>query len=556
MQNTDTKLSYLSGNTDSPLLDLTIGQLLKRAVAQNPNKSAVISAHQNLELSYVQLDQMSDCFAKGLMDYGLVAGDRIGIWSPNYVEWIITMYAASKLGLILVNVNPAYRPHELEYALNKVACKALVMADQFKTSNYPEILKEVAPEVDHCEVGSLNANALPSLNTLILISDNPPKGYASFEDTLAKGRTSTFDLDQAALAIDCHMPVNIQFTSGTTGAPKGATLSHYNIVNNGTNVGAGIKLTSEDLVCAPVPLYHCFGMVMATLACASYGATLVLPDDAFDPISTLSSVQKEKCTALYGVPTMFGAMLDHANFADYDLSSLRTGIVAGSLCSQTLMSRIISEMNMSEVTNCYGMTETSPVSFQSATDDPMQKRVTTVGSIHPHVEVKVVDSDGNTVPRGEPGELCTKGYSVMQGYWNDEAQTASSIKDDWMYTGDQGVIDHDGYCAIVGRIKDTIIRGGENIAPKEIEDYLVTHAAISEAQAFGVSDEKFGEIVAVWVKLKEGAELSEQGLKDYCKDQIAYFKVPALVRFVDEYPLTVTGKIQKFRMREVMEDSA
>lgn len=549
-------LSYLSGNTDTPLLDLTIGQLLTRAVAQDPNKRAVVSTHQDLELSYQQLDKISDSFAKGLIEHGLVQGDRIGIWAPNCVEWIITMYAASKLGLILVNVNPAYRPHELKYALNKVGCKALVMAEQFKTSNYPEILHEVVPEVDECDVGALESKVLPTLKTLILISEKSYAGYASFKSVIASGDASSFDVDKAALSVECHMPVNIQFTSGTTGAPKGATLTHHNIVNNATNVGTGIKLTSNDLVCAPVPLYHCFGMVLATLACASHAATLVLPDEGFDPVSTLSAVQKEQCTALYGVPTMFGAMLDHPSFSDFDLSSLRTGIVAGSLCSQVLMSRIIDEMNMSEVTNCYGMTETSPVSFQSATDEPMQKRVTTVGSIQPHVEVKVVDADGQTVARGEPGELCTKGYSVMQGYWDDQEKTDESIVDGWMYTGDQGVIDDDGYCAIVGRIKDTIIRGGENIAPKEIEDYLITHSSISEAQAFGVSDKKFGEVVAVWVKLKEGAQLSEQELQDYCKDQIAYFKVPALVRFVDEYPLTVTGKIQKFKMRKIMEQAS
>ena len=549
-------LSYLSGKTDSPLLDLTIGQLLRRAVTQEPHKRAVVSVHQNVELSYLQLDQVSDLFAKGLVECGLVSGDRIGIWAPNCVEWIITMYAASKLGLILVNVNPAYRSYELEHALNKVGCKALVMADQFKTSNYPEILQAVAGDVGQCGVGNLKSKAFPTLKTLILISDLSRDGYASFNSVIDIGKASTFDISKAELNVNCHMPVNIQFTSGTTGAPKGATLSHHNIVNNGTNVGAGIKLTSDDLVCAPVPLYHCFGMVMATLACASYGATLVLPDDAFDPVSTLNAVQKEKCTALYGVPTMFGAMLDHSSFSDFDLTSLRTGIVAGSLCGQILMSRIINEMNMSEVTNCYGMTETSPVSFQSATDDPMQKRVTTVGSIHPYVEVKVVDINGQTVVRGDAGELCTKGYSVMQGYWNDQQKTDESIIDGWMHTGDQGIIDEQGYCAIVGRIKDTIIRGGENIAPKEIEDYLVTHPEISDAQAFGVSDQKFGEIVAVWVKLKEGSELSEQGLRDYCTQQIAYFKVPALVRFVDEYPLTVTGKIQKFKMREIMEQAS
>jgi fatty-acyl-CoA synthase len=549
-------LSYLSGPTDQSLINLTIGEVLKRAVRQDPDQEAIVSLHQNIRLTYQQLDTASDSFAKGLSELGLEIGDRIGIWSPNYLEWIITMYAASKLGLILVNVNPAYRPHELEYALNKVECKALVLARSFKTSDYPVILEKVAPEISGSRIGHLNAERIPSLKTLVLISDVQRDGYARFNDLVVTGATSSFDLGAVEAVVKCDMPVNIQFTSGTTGAPKGATLTHYNIVNNGSNVGDGIKLTAKDRVCTPVPLYHCFGMVMATLACASHGATLVLPNDAFEPAGTLDAVQKEKCTALYGVPTMFGAMLEEADFDTYDLGSLRTGIVAGSLCAETLMTRIVEQMHMSEVTNCYGMTETSPVSFQSATDDPMEKRVKTVGTVHPHVEVKVVDDKGEIVPRGVPGELCTKGYSVMQGYWNDPQKTTESIIDGWMFTGDQAVIDEDGYCAIVGRIKDTIIRGGENIAPKEIEDYLISHPAIVEAQAFGVPDQKFGEVVAVWIKVNQGSELSEQDVRDYCIDQIAYFKVPTMVRFVDEYPMTVTGKIQKYKMRDLMEQEA
>ena len=545
--------SYLSGTTNEPLIDLTIGELLASAVKQFPNQEAIVSLHQGIRLSYQELDELSDSFAKGLNTLGLNRGDRIGIWSPNNVEWVVTMYAASKLGLILVNVNPAYRPVELEFALNKVECKALVLANSFKTSDYPSILESLAPEIASSRVGALNCARLPSLKTLILISDEQRDGYARFNDLVSSGKASLFDLSTAQKQLSCDQPVNIQFTSGTTGTPKGATLTHHNIVNNAANVASGIKLTMQDRVCAPVPLYHCFGMVMAVLACASCGATLVLPNDAFEPTGTLAAVQKERCTALYGVPTMFGAMLDEPNFAKYDLSTLRTGIVAGSLCSQVLMTRIVEQMHMAEVTNCYGMTETSPVSFQSATDDPIEKRITTVGSVHPHVEVKVVDGNREIVARGVPGELCTKGYSVMQGYWNDAQKTAESVIGGWMFTGDQAVIDHDGYCAIVGRIKDTIIRGGENIAPKEIEDYLITHPAILEAQAFGVADDKFGEVVAVWIKLKQNSKLSEQGLRDFCIDQIAYFKVPAQVRFVDEFPMTVTGKIQKYKMREVEE---
>ena len=546
-------MSYLSGATDQPLINLTIGELLTRSVKQNPNQEAVVSLHQDVRLTYQALDELSDSLAKGLKQFDLEQGDRIGIWSPNNVEWVVTMYAASKLGLILVNVNPAYRPTELEFALNKVECKALVLANSFKTSDYPGILESLAPEVAGSTVGALNAERLPSLKTLILLSDEPRDGYASYNNVVSAGKASKFDLAAAEKQVKCDMPVNIQFTSGTTGAPKGATLTHHNIVNNAAFCAIGIHLTAQDRVCTPVPLYHCFGMVLAALACASCGATMVLPNDAFEPTGTLQAVQNEHCTAQYGVPTMFSAMLDAPNFEQYDLSSLRTGIVAGSLCSKILMTRIVEQMHMSEVTNCYGMTETSPISFQTAVDDPMQKRVTTVGSVHPHVEVKVVDSNGEIVARGVPGELCTKGYSVMQGYWNDKQKTEESIIDGWMFTGDIAVIDDDDYGAIVGRIKDTIIRGGENIAPKEIEDYLLTHPAISEVQAFGVPDEKFGEVVAVWVQLKEGQELDQQGLRDFCTDQIAYFKVPALVRFVDEFPMTVTGKIQKYKMREVTE---
>lgn len=545
-------LSHVVGFTDAPLLELTIGQVLANAAIQSPDREALISCHQGIRLTYRELDEQSDRFAKGLLQLGLEPGDRIGIWSPNNVEWIITMYAAAKLGLVLVNVNPAYRPIELEYALNKVGCKALVMADRFKTSLYPDMLCELAPEVPTSERGELKSVNLPALETLILIADEPRDGFFLFDNIVDVGRASTADLQSHKDNCDISTPVNIQFTSGTTGSPKGATLTHHNIVNNGYFVGEGIALTEDDRVCAPVPLYHCFGMVMGVLACASHRATLVLPDHAFDPSTTLQAVEAECCTALYGVPTMFSAMLDLPDFPNYNVDHLRTGIVAGALCPEALMRRIIDDLNMQEVTNCYGMTETSPVSFQTAIDDDMEKRTTTVGSIHPHVEVKITDTEGNIVARGERGEICTRGYSVMQGYWNDEEKTRDSVVDGWMKTGDEGIIDEDGYCAIVGRIKDTIIRGGENIAPKEIEEYLLTHDDILEAQAFGVPDDKFGEIVCVWLKKAPDSSLNGQDVKDFCKEKIAHFKVPAIVRFVDEYPLTVTGKVQKFVMRKVM----
>jgi len=543
-------LSHLRGSTDTPLINITIGELLSNASDQYPDNTAIISSHQQCRLSYAQLDQRVNVVTKNLLSTGLKPGDRIGIWSPNNIEWVITLYAAARAGLVLVNINPAYRLSELEYALNKVGCRALVLAKSFKSTDYTDMLRTLAPEINSCEPGDLKAEKVPSLSTLILIDDTPMQGFISFSDL---ERSNNLQPSVANTAADS--PVNIQFTSGTTGMPKGATLTHRNIVNNAYFVGRGINLSDTDKVCSPVPLYHCFGMVMATLACANFGATLVLPNDSFDPLSTLEAVQQEKCTALYGVPTMFSMILNHPEMTRFDVSSLRTGIVAGALCPEVLMKQIIADLHMTEITNCYGMTETSPVSFQSATDDSLQVRTTTVGRVHPNVEVKVIDDDGNTVPRGVRGELCTKGYSVMQGYWGDPQKTEESIVDGWMHTGDEAVIDQHGYSAIVGRIKDTIIRGGENIAPKEIEDFLLTHNDIIEAQAFGVSDAKYGEIVAVWLRLKADSTLTEEQVREYCQGQIAHFKVPAIIRFVTEFPMTVTGKAQKFVMRAETEES-
>ena len=548
-------MSLVSGAQDPPLLKLTVGELLTAAVARWPNHEALVSCHQRVRLTYRQLDEQSDNFARGLLPLGLQPGDRIGIWSPNNVEWIVTMYAAAKLGLVLVNVNPAYRPLELEYALNKVGCKALVLADRFKTSNYPEMLAELAPAVRKSHPGKLESARLPALKVPILIADRSRDGFVSFDDVVESGEAGGADLRPYAAARDIHSPVNIQFTSGTTGSPKGAALTHHNIVNNGYFVGKGIGLTRDDRVCIPVPLYHCFGMVLGALACCGHGSTAVLPGDSFDPLGTLEALEQENCTGLYGVPTMFNAMLDHPEFVRFKVDSLRTGIVAGSLCPEVLMRRIIEELNMTEVTNCYGMTETSPVSFQTAIDDKLVKRTTTVGRVHPHVEVKVVDPAGNVVPRGTRGEICTRGYCVMQGYWADEEKTRESVVNGWMKTGDEGVIDGDGYCMIVGRIKDTIIRGGENIAPKEIEEYLLSHAEILEAQVFGVPDQKFGEAVCAWIKKSPQSALGEDDVKAFCQGKIAHFKVPAIVRFVAEYPLTVTGKVQKFVMREQMSEA-
>jgi len=547
-------LSHLSGSTDTPLMSLSIGGLLDSAVAQYPDNIAIISSHQNVRLSYSGFSQRVDVVAKNLLNLGLEKGDRIGIWSPNNIEWVTTLFAAAKTGLVLVNINPAYRTSELEYALNKVGCRALVLAKSFKSSVYTDMINSLIPEARNSEPGKLTSERVPTLSSLILISDTSEPGYILFSDLQSDNKQQAHRPFGGG-DISPHSPVNIQFTSGTTGAPKGATLTHYNIVNNAYFVGRGINLSSNDKVCSPVPLYHCFGMVMATLACATVGATLVLPDGSFDPLSTLMSVEQESCTALYGVPTMFSMILNHPQRQDFDVSSLRTGIVAGALCPEVLMKQIISDLNMGEVTNCYGMTETSPVSFQSAVDDSLQVRTTTVGSVHPNVDVKVVDADGQTVPRGVRGELCTKGYSVMQGYWDDPERTEKAIIDGWMHTGDEAIIDEDGYCSIVGRIKDTIIRGGENIAPKDIEEFLLTHPDIIGAQAFGVSDERYGEIVAVWLQLKTSAALSQEQVKNYCDGRIAHFKVPAIVKFVDEFPMTVTGKAQKFVMRAETEKS-
>ena len=541
--------SHINGSKQPALQHKTVGELLRSAADRNPDHTAVISSRQGIRLSYRELDEKASIVTANLKALGLASGDRIGIWSPNNIEWVVTMYAAARAGLILVNINPAYRVSELSYALNKVGCRALVMAPEFKSSDYLQMMKELAPELESAGDGELHSEALPSLRQLFLIRpDSDGSKLKTFDDLLDHSEEAG-ELPVSPPEVTPDSAFNIQFTSGTTGSPKGATLTHHNIVNNAFFVGRGIGLSDQDKVCSPVPLYHCFGMVMATLACANHGATLVLPDASFEPESTLKAVAEEQCTALYGVPTMFNMILNSTQLNDYDVSSLRTGIVAGSLCPESLMNRIIDDLNMTEVTNCYGMTETSPVSFQTARDDNLKVRTTTVGSVHPHVEVKVINKEGNIVPRGTRGELCVRGYSVMQGYWNDSEKTAHSIIDGWMHSGDEAVIDDQGYCAIVGRIKDTIIRGGENIAPKEIEEFLLSHDSIIEAQAFGVSDAKFGEIVAVWLMLKDGSSIQAEDVREFCRGQIAHFKVPEIIEFVDAYPMTVTGKVQKFVMR-------
>ncbi len=546
--------SYVSGTSDRPLLGLTIGEQLDRTTEAYPDNEALVVRHQDVRWSYSEFRARVDALAAGLLALGLEPGERIGIWSPNNSEWALTQFAAAKAGLVLVNINPAYRLAELEYALNKVECRALVTAEAFKTSKYLEMVRKLAPEIESAAPGELKAEALPHLETVIRLGDGKSAGMYNFAAISEMGGAAERDrLTALAETLQFDDPINIQFTSGTTGFPKGATLTHHNILNNGYFNGAALRLTDADRVCIPVPLYHCFGMVMGNLMCAAYGATMVYPSEAFDPLEVLRAVEAERCTALYGVPTMFIAELDHPEFSGFDLSSLRTGTMAGSPCPIEVMKRVISDMNMEDVTIAYGMTETSPVSFQSSADDPIARRVSTVGRVHPHVEVKIVDDEGRVVAPGVPGELMTRGYSVMRGYWNDEEKTREAIDTaGWMHTGDQATIDAEGYCNIVGRIKDMVIRGGENVYPREIEEFLYRHPKVQDVQVIGVPDEKYGEELCAWIKLREGESANPEEIRAFCKDQIAHYKIPRYVKFVDGFPMTVTGKIQKFKMREEM----
>ncbi|MDE2370539.1 MAG: AMP-binding protein [Burkholderiales bacterium] len=538
-------LSSVCGDTAAPLVETTIYGLLAEAERRFPERPALVMREQGLRWNWREFRAEVDALANGLSALGLQYGDRVGIWSPNRSEWLTTMFATARLGLILVNVNPAYRLAELEYALNISGCRALVTAERLRTSDYLQMLRTLAPELDACAPGRLKAQKLPALEIVIRLGDQKTAGMLNYADVLRPGAGSD-------AARGCHDPINIQFTSGTTGNPKGATLTHYNVVNNARFIAQAMALSEIDSLCVPVPLYHCFGMVLATLACVAVGATLVFPGEVFDPAATLAAVAEERCTALHGVPTMFIAELDHPRFAEFDLSNLRTGIMAGSPCPIETMKRVIAQMHLSEITIAYGMTETSPVSFQSSTRDTLEHRVSTVGRIQPRLEARVVDGEGRIVPVGEKGELWVRGYSVMQGYWGDEARTKQVVVDGWMRTGDLATIDADGFCNIVGRVKDMLIRGGENVYPREIEEFLFRHPKIQSVQVFGVPDAKYGEEVCAWVVVKPGQTLTEQEVKDFCKEQIAHYKVPRYVRFVDEMPMTVTGKVQKFQMRDRM----
>jgi fatty-acyl-CoA synthase len=544
--------SYVHGASATPLISNTIGQFFDFACEKWAARPALVVRHQEVRLTYGELREKVDQLAAGLLALGLEPGDRIGIWSPNNVEWVLTQFATAKIGLILVNINPAYRLSELEYALNKVGCKALILAERFKTSEYVGMLRELAPELAKAVPGALASKRLPSLRTVVVLGQAQHAGALRFADALTQGddahRRRISELSQV---LQFDEPINIQFTSGTTGAPKGATLSHHNILNNGFFIGEAMRLTMEDRLCIPVPLYHCFGMVLGNLAALTHGACMVFPGEGFDPLAALQAVAEERCSALHGVPTMFIAQLDHPDFARFDLSSLRTGIMAGSPCPIEVMKRAVSQMHLSEITIAYGMTETSPVSFQSSTSDPVDRRVSTVGRIQPHIEVKIVDPNGQIVPRGMSGELLTRGYSVMLGYWDDEARTRESIDAArWMHTGDLATIDDEGYCNIVGRIKDMIIRGGENVYPREIEEYLYKHPKIQDVQIFGVPDDHYGEEICAYIKLRPGVEATSQEIIEFCRGQIAHYKVPRYFKFVDQFPMTVTGKVQKFVMRD------
>jgi len=528
------ELSYVHGASSVPLLGETIFQNLRRTAARHGDREALVVSHQGYRATYRELLEQCEVIARGLMARGVGKGDRVGIWSPNRFEWVLVQYATAAMGAILVNINPAYRTSELEYALNQSGISFFILAAAFRQADYRSMLAEVK-------------GRCPELREAMVFED----GWEALKRDAAK--TSIEDLHELEASLQFDDPINIQYTSGTTGFPKGATLSHHNILNNGFFIGETLKYTEQDRVCIPVPFYHCFGMVLGNLACTTHGATMVIPGEAYDPLAVMETVQKERCTSLYGVPTMFIGELEHPSFQDFDFSSLRTGIMAGSPCPVEVMKKVQTIMHIPEMTIAYGMTETSPVSTQCATDDPLEKRVATVGRVHPHVEIKVVDpATGAVVPRGMAGELCSRGYMVMRGYWNNKEATQQAIDSArWMHTGDLATMDEDGYLNIVGRIKDMIIRGGENIYPREVEEFLYSHPDIADVQVIGIPSAKYGEEVMAWVKLREGARPTGEELAAWCKGKIATYKIPRQWKFVDGFPMTITGKIQKFKMREV-----
>ena len=546
-------LSHVRGTGSPELTEQTIASLLEQTVQTHGDHSAFIFLQHKVRWTWRQFSHEVDRLAAGLLCLGVTRGDRVGIWSPNRPEWVLTQFATARIGAILVNINPSYRVSELEYALNKVGVQLLITATGLKSSDYLAMLRELAPELANCPPGKLVAKRLPHLRSVVQMgSVTQPGMYGFLELSALAGPAQLTRLQLLGSQLQAHDAINIQFTSGTTGQPKGATLTHYNVVNNARFVAHAMRLGPNDRLCVPVPLYHCFGMVLAVLACTATASSLVFPGESFDPVATLAAVAQERCTALHGVPTMFVAMLGASDFGQFDLRSLRTGIMAGAPCPIETMKRVLTEMHMPEVTIAYGMTETAPVSFQTAMDDSLERRVATVGRVQPHLEVKVVNEEGHIVPVGQAGELCTKGYSVMRGYWGEDAKTREAIVDGWMHTGDLATIDSLGYCNIVGRLKDMVIRGGENIYPREIEEFLYRHPAVAEVQVFGVPDARYGEEICAWVVPKSGAVITPEALLVFCKGQIAHYKLPRHIRIVETLPMTVTGKAQKFVMRDLM----
>jgi len=551
---THLQLSYFKGADQPPLIDATIGDFIEDVATRFPQREALVVRHQDIRWTWGEYLCEIDRLARGLLALGIQPGDRVGIWAPNGYEWCLTQFATARIGAILVCINPAYRVFELEYALNKSGCRAIIAAEQFKSSRYLEMLARLAPELSDCEPGRLSSAKLPQLEIVVRMGKGMTPGMFNFTDVCRMGsepeKVAMYRIQQSLSSQDV---INIQFTSGTTGNPKGAALTHHNILNNANQVAAGMRLTERDRLCIPVPMYHCFGMVLGKLACVARGAAAVFPGVAFEPGAVLATVEAERCTALHGVPTMFIAELEHPDFNRFDLTSLRTGIMAGAPCPVEVMKKVISRMHMSEVLIAYGQTECSPVNHMTLADDPLEKRVETVGRAGPHLEIKIVDEHGAIVPVGEKGDICARGYAVMQGYWEDPERTADTVDaEGWLHSGDLGVMDAEGYVSVVGRLKDMIIRGGENIYPREIEEFLFTHPDIQDAKVVGVPDPKYGEEVCAWVQLRDGAELTEEDIRAFCKEHIAYFKVPRYIRLVEEFPMTVTGKVQKFKMRKAM----
>ncbi len=548
--------SYVHGTSRQSLLPLTVAGLLQDTASNYPNADALIVPYQDIRWSYRELQNEVERYAAGFAALNLKPGERIGIWAPNCWEWVVTQFASARAGLILVNINPAYRLSELSYALGTTGCSALIVTRHFKSSNYIDMLKELIPEVGKATVGQLNSEKFPDLRLLLLLGPQAETGFMPFEAIPDKaGNKHLKQVEELQGQLQFDDPINIQFTSGTTGTPKASTLTHHNIVNNAYFVGLQMKLSEADRMCIPVPMYHCFGMVLGTLCCVAHGSAMVFSSAGFDATEVLRTVDAEECTVLHGVPTMFIAELEAPEFKDCELTTLRTGIMAGAPCPVELMRRVMDEMHLTEITIAYGMTETGPVSFQTSVDDPVERRVTTVGRVLPHIEIKIVDEQGRIVPRGEAGELLTRGYCVMPYYWNDPERTAKAINEaHWIASGDVATIDGEGYCEIVGRIKDMLIRGGENIFPREIEEYIYQHPAVEQVEVIGVPDKKYGEQVCAWIKLRAGSSITAEEIRAFCEGKIAHFKVPEYIRFVDEFPMTVTGKVQKYLMREKMVD--